>query len=125
MKIIWDDRDADIGIYKMELKFDDGSTNGITVWDYTCPYEKQRIEEDKSYAKAHPYAFEVSYCHGYSMHEVFDNSHTLEEVKVWAEDYLLNGLIEYYDNMLKDLNAAKKRAEWAKKYKETRKTGGI
>lgn len=125
MKIKWNDKDADIGFHEMELEFDDGSTRSISVWDYTCPYERKKIEEDRTYARYHPYAFEVSYCCGYSMHEVFDSTHTLEEVKIWAEDYLLDGIIAYYDDMLANLDAAKKRAEWAKQYKEKRKSGGI
>lgn len=125
MKIKWNDKDADIGFYEMELEFDDGSTRSISVWDYTCPYERKKIEEDRAYARNHPYAFEVSYCHGYSMHEVFDSTHTLEDVKIWAEDYLLDGIIAYYDDMLANLDTAKKRAEWAKQYKEKRKSGGI
>lgn len=120
MRIIWNDKDADIGFHEMKLELDDGSKRSITVWDYTCPYEKKRIAEDRSYARNHPYAFEVNYCHGYSMHEGFDDSHTLEDVKIWAEDYLLNGIIAYYDDMIADLEAARKRAEWAKNYKEAR-----
>lgn len=120
MRIKWDDKDAEIGVHEMELELDDGSTRSITVWDYTCPYEKRCIAEDRSYARNHPYAFEVSYCHGYSMHEGFDDSHTLEDVKIWAEDYLLNGIIEHYNDMLANLETAKRQAEWAEEYKKER-----
>lgn len=55
------------------------------------------------------------------MSEGFNKPMTLEEVKIWAEDYLLDMLIKTYENTLANLEKEKTRAEWAKQYKENRR----
>ncbi len=125
MKIKWNDKDADIGFHEMELELIDGTTRRMSVWDYTCPFQKEKNKNRGWGAIPESIAFKVSYCCGYSMEETFDNSYTLEDVKIWAEDYLLDMLINSYKEVLENLDRIKSMAEWAKQYKEKRKSGGI
>jgi len=120
MKLEWKNEE-DIGFYECTITEDDGDSQNICIWDYTCEWQKERKARDYSYNKEHPEAFEVSYCHGYSMRETFDSTHTLEQVKIWCEDYLLNRYINHYNNIIANLEKIKSRAEWATQFKEGRK----
>ncbi len=115
--ISWNEKDKDIGVYLLILELDEGTKREMTVWDNTCNYQKQKRANNPTYTRYNPSGFKVSYCHGYSMEEFFDDTHTLEEVKEWAENYLLDGLINRYKDLLKELDPAKRRAEWAAEYK--------
>lgn len=89
MKLEWNNKDANIGFYELELELEDGTKREIVVWDNTCEYQKRENEKDPAHARYNPSGFRVNYCHGYSMEEFFDDTHTLEEVKIWAENFLL------------------------------------
>ena len=117
LNISWDENYKDIGVYRLILELDDGTEREMTVWDNTCDYQKRENAKDPVHARYNPSGFKVSYCHGYSMEEFFDDTHTLEEVKEWAENYLLDGLINRYKDLLDELDPAKRRAEWAAEYK--------
>ena len=119
MKIEWESNE-NIGHHECILTEDDGYQQTISLTDYTCAFQRERKEKDCSYKSYHPDAYEVRYCHGYSMHEVFDESYTLEDVKIWCEDYLLNGYIDHYNHILSNLEKIKRRAEWATLFKENR-----
>lgn len=119
MKLEWRN-ETDIGFYECIVTDDDGYGQSISLWDYTCEYQSNRKATDATYCRYHPEAFEVSYCHGYSMHETFDNTHTLEQVKIWCEDYLLNKYINHYNDVIANLERIKSRAEWATQFKNNR-----
>lgn len=55
------------------------------------------------------------------MEESFPNTWTLEQVKIWAEDYLLDKYINHYKNVLEELKTLKKNAEQAQAIKESRR----
>lgn len=120
MKLEWNNKDANIGFYELELELEDGTKREIVVWDNTCEYQKRENEKDPAHARYNPRGFRVNYCHGYSMEEFFDDTHTLEEVKIWAENFLLDNLIEGYKDMLANLETARRQAEWSAAYKEAR-----
>ena len=119
MKLEWT-KDEDIGVYDCIITDDDGYQEKIHVWDYTCEYHIKRKAEDATYSRHHPNAYEVSYCHGYAMHETFDDSYTLEDVKIWCEDYLLDKYINHYNNIVANLDKIKSKAEWAIQFKNDR-----
>lgn len=120
MKLEWKNNDADIGHYDCIITDDDGYKQDISLVDYTCEYQRKRKAEDGIYKRYHPEAFEVHYCNGYSMREVFNDSHTLESVKVWCEDYLLDKYINHYNNIIANLEKIKSKAEWAIQFKKDR-----
>lgn len=120
MKLKWKNDNADIGHYNCIITDDDGYKQNIFLVDYTCEYQSKRKAEDREYKRYHPKAFEVHYCNGYSMHESFDDSHTLEFVKIWCEDYLLDNYINYYNDIIADLEKIKSKAEWAIQFKKDR-----
>lgn len=119
MKLEWRN-DEEIGYYECVVTDNDGYTEDISLWDFTCEYQKKRKQEDYAYARCHPYAYEVRYCRGYSMHETFDDSHTLEWVKVWCEDYLLDGYINHYNDIIANFEKIKSQAGWAIQFKVDR-----
>ena len=119
MKLEWRN-DEDIGFYECTVTDDDGYEQHISLWDYTCEWQSKRKAEDYAYNRCHPEAYEVSYCSGYSMHEEFDSSHTLEDIKVWCEDYLLDRYINRYNNIVAELDKIKSRADWALQFKKDR-----
>lgn len=119
MKLEWRN-DEEIGFYECTVTDDDGYTEDISIWDYTCEWQKKRKQDDYAYARCHPYAFEVRYCRGYSMHETFDDTHTLNDVKVWCEDYLLDGYINRYNEIIFNLEKIKSQAGWAIQFKVDR-----
>ena len=119
MKLEWRNEE-DIGHYKCTVTDNDGYEQHISFWDYTCEYQSNRKATDATFCRYHPEAYEVSYCHGYAMRETFDDSHTLEEVKVWCEDYLLDKYINHYNNIIANLGKIKSEAEWAIQFKNDR-----
>ena len=119
MKLEWRN-DEEIGFYECTVTDDDGYTEDISLWDYTCEWQNKRKQEDFVYLRCHPHAFEVCYCRGYSMHETFDDPYTLNDVKVWCEDYLLDGYINHYNDIMAELDKIKGRAEWARQFKKDR-----
>ena len=89
MKLEWRNEE-DIGHYECTVTDDDGYEQRISFWDYTCEYQSNKKATDAIFCRYHPEAYEISYCHGYAMRETFDDSHTLEDIKIWCEDYLLD-----------------------------------
>lgn len=86
------------------------------------PCKNGGYRKEKSFwNRYHHYDYKVYGCWGWSMSEGFNKPMTLEEVKIWAEDYLLDMLIKTYENTLANLEKEKTRAEWAKQYKENRR----
>ena len=81
MKLTWDDKNKDRGVYKLTLTTDEGSKQEITLWDYASPYRQKQLERDFRFNANFSFGFVVSYCHGYSMEESFPNTWTLEQVK--------------------------------------------
>jgi hypothetical protein len=119
MKLEWRNEE-NIGYYQCIITDDDGYKQRISVWDYTCEYQINKKANDAVYNSYHQEAFEVSYCNGCSMHESFDSSHTLEFVKIWCEDYLLDKYINHYNNIVANLEKIKSQAEWAIQFKNDR-----
>ena len=119
MKLEWEN-DEDIGHYECTLTDDYGCYENIYIWDYTCEYQRKRKAEDTIYNRHHPEAFEVGYCKGYSMHETFNDSHTLADVKIWCENYLLDKYINHYNYIVDNLEKIKNEAEWAIQFKNDR-----
>jgi DUF971 family protein len=119
MKLEWIS-DEDIGVYDCIITDDDGHREKIHMWDYTCEYHRNRKAKDVVYSRYHPNAYEVSYCSGYSMRETFDDSYTLEDIKIWCEDYLLDKYINRYNNIVANLERIKSESEWAIQFKNGR-----
>lgn len=119
MKLEWRNEE-DIGFYECTVTDNDGYEQHISLWDYTCEYQSNKKATDATFHRYHPEDYEVSYCHGYSMHKAFDDSHTLEEVKVWCEDYLLDKYINHYNDIIDNLESIKSKAEWATQFKNDR-----
>lgn len=119
MKLEWRNEE-DIGHYECTVTDDDGYEQRISFWDYTCEYQSNRKATDATYCSYHPEAYEVNYCHGYAMHETFDDSHTLKDIKIWCEDYLLDKYINHYNNIITNLKRIKSEAEWAMQFKNDR-----
>lgn len=123
MEIKWNECNADIGSYTCYLIFDDEKKRDIRVKDFTCKFEqeeKQRNPREHEYY--HPHDFEVHYCNGYSMTEYFDAPEwNLEKVKLWAEDYLLDKVIERYNQTMRDLSRIEKEALQAQEIKNLRR----
>lgn len=128
MRFEWNDQDADIGYYECILFDDDGSKlNKIVFKDYTNEWVQQ---DDKECGYKRPYSFEVNYCRGYSMHEGFDydeeyrsrpgggyqgiSTHTVDDIKCWCEEYLAQKYIDMYEEILAELDTARRRSEWFK-----------
>ena len=121
MKLEWRNEE-DIGHYECTVTDDDGYKQDISFWDYTCEWQSKRKAEDATYRRYHPDAYEVHYCHGYAMHETFDDSYTLEQIKIWCEDYLLDKYIYHYNDIIANLEKIKSKAEWATQFKNGRLT---
>ena len=119
MKLEWENEE-DIGYYECTVTDNDGYEQRISFWDYTYEYQSNRKATDATFCRYHPEAYEVSYCHGYAMHETFDDSRTLEWVKIWCEDYLLDKYINHYNNIIANLERIKSEAEWAIQFKNDR-----
>lgn len=128
MEFVWNDRDADIGLYECALLDDDGSKlDEIIFKDYTNEWVKQN---DKENGYKRPYSFEVNYCRGSSMYKGFDHdegyrsrpgggyqgvsTHTVDDIKCWCEEYLAQKYIDVYEEMMSKFNTAKRRAECLK-----------
>ena len=122
-KLIWDEEFADIGSYHCELRLEEGFRYSIGVNDNTCAFQQEQAQKNPvTWKHYHPYDYEVNGAFGgWSMSEGFNKPMTLEEVKIWAEDYLLDILINTYETTLANLSKEKERAEWAKQYKENRR----
>lgn len=119
MKIKWNNNDADIGSYTCYLIFDDGKKVDIWVKDYTCEFEQEESKKNRYY---NSHNFKVHFCNGFSMTEYFDAPEwSLEKVKLWAEDYLLDKLIERYTHALKELPQIEKEALQAQEIKNLRR----
>lgn len=119
MKLEWRNEE-DIGHYECTVTDDDGYEQRISFWDYTCEYQSNKKATDAIFCRYHPEAYEISYCHGYAMRETFDDSHTLEDIKIWCEDYLLDKYINHYNNIIANLERIKSEAEWAIQFKNDR-----
>lgn len=119
MKLEWRN-DEVTGYYQCTVTDDDGYEQYISLWDYTCEWQRKKKAEDYAYNRCHPNDYEVSYCHGYSMHETFDLPKTLVDVKTWCEDYLLDKYINRYNQLIADFDKIKSQAEWAIQFKNGR-----
>lgn len=122
-KFVWNEEFADIGSYHCELQLEEGYTLSIGVKDNTCAYEQEQKKKNPvAWNRYHHYDYKVYGCWGgWLTSEGFNKPMTLEEVKIWAEDYLLDMLIKTYENTLANLEKERTRAEWAKQYKENRR----
>ena len=122
LRFEWNDS-SEIGHYECILLDGDNKIDEITFWDYTCKYHQK---SDKKNRFHRPYAFKVHWCNGWSMSEGFDPdpeynkkygyqgvaTHSVDDVKRWCENWLADGYIEAYNNMLKELDTARRRAVW-------------
>lgn len=116
MKLTWDNSGGEIGVYICTLAIDDHAAHRIYITDFDCEYRKQCGD----FEKFKPVRFRVSFCHGFSMTKDLDDTYTLESAKVWAEDFLLNMLIDSYEDAARTLETMRGRAEWAKNFKAAR-----
>lgn len=113
-----------ISYYKCYLYDDDGKElDEIYFHDYSTPYE---VEEAKKNYWKRPYAYEVGYCHGYSMSHGFDydddyydyfgyrgkKTHTVADIKKWCENYLASKYIIDYEAELEKLQERKRKSDW-------------
>lgn len=123
MKLYWEKNGMSvIGSYECVLELEDNYKLHIGICDYTCKFQREEAKKNPvTFKRYHPYAFEVDFCQGYSMHKGFDETWTLEEVKVWAENYLLDKLINEYNHMKETIGLAEQRAIWAQEFKNARK----
>lgn len=123
MKLEWEEKDKNIGSYTCYLIFDDGKKVDIWVKDYTCQFEQEeRKKNPRDWDYYNTHNFEVHFCNGFSMTEYFDAPEwSLEKVKLWAEDYLLDKLIERYTYALKELPQLEKEALQAQEIKNLRR----
>ena len=119
MKLEWRNEE-NIGYHECTIIDDDGYHEDIHIWDYTCEYHIKQKENDAAYSRYHPAAYEIGYCKGYLMHETFDDSHTLKDVKIWCEDYLLDKYINHYNEIVANFEKIKSKAEWAIQFKNDR-----
>lgn len=127
LKFVWED-DPEIGYYECLLLEDGKAIDNITFWDYTCEYTQK---SDKKSMYYRPYAFKVSWCHGYSMSEGFDYdenyrkhsdggyqgncTHTVNDIKRWCEEWIAQRYINSYKRTVEQLNDMKKKHDWFKK----------
>lgn len=124
MKLEWNDDYADVGTYSLTITLDSGREVYLNVRDYcTCPYQQaQKVKNPREFGHYHPYDFEVDFCMGWSMQKGFNApEYDLEKVKIWAEDFLLDGLIKNYKETLTELEELKINAEQAQAIKDTRR----
>ena len=129
MRFEWKDRTY--GFHECTLYDGDNKIDDICFWDYTSEFH-QRSDKENRYER--PYAFVVSWCHGWSMEQGFDYdedynhhadergwriggyqgncTHTVDDIKKWCEEWLAQRYIESYNDMLARLETTKRRAEW-------------
>lgn len=76
MKLYWEENEfAEIGSYSCVLELNEKHRFTIGVHDYTCPFQRDQREKDPiRFDHYHPFAYEVDYCCGYSMHKGFDET---------------------------------------------------
>ena len=142
MNLRFEWEDEDYGFHKCRLYDGKKEIDNICFWDYTSEFH-QRDDRENGYTR--PYSFEVSWCCGWSMRHGFDYdedyakhydekclpvrhiakggyqgncTHTVDDIKNWCEEWLAQGYIEHYENILNELDEAKRRADWfrSKKY---------
>lgn len=124
MKLEWNDDYADVGTYSLTITLDSGREVYLNVRDYySCPYQQtQKAKNPREFEYYHPYDFEVDFGMGWSMQKGFNApEYDLEKVKIWAEDFLLDGLIKNYKETLAELEELKINAEQAQAIKDTRR----
>ena len=136
MNLRFEWEDEDYGFHKCRLYDGKNEIDNICFWDYTSEFH-QRDDRENGYTR--PYSFEVSWCCGWSMRHGFDYdedyakhydekclpirhiakggyqgncTHTVDDVKNWCEEWLAQGYIEHYENILNELDEAKRRADW-------------
>lgn len=130
MEFKWIDN-VNIGEYTCNLYDGDEKINDINFTDYTSEFH-QRVDKKEGYKRS--YSFEVRWCNGWSMHEMFDYdadyrnhtdengkvvggyqgncTHTVDDIKRWCENWLAQRyLASYYDTLAK-LDKMKARADW-------------
>ena len=117
MKVVWDERESDIGHYKMWFETDDGQKlPDSEIWfdDYTCDYLKNYPYRNERYANV---AFEWCWCHGWSHSECYklDENLTLEQAKMRAVRWVAQRYIDNYESCLEAIKKLKPIAEWAEK----------
>ena len=124
MEFEWNDHDAEIGYHELFL-FDDDGTRLEDMWlrDCSVPW---MVEHDTKARICRPYAYEIGYCNGYSMHDSFDYDpgseetwgyqgtpeHSLDDIKRKCEEYLAGLYIQAFDDAVATLETKKRRAEW-------------
>lgn len=133
MKFYWKD-DVENGSYECLLYDGDEKINDIYFKDYSN-YFNQTF--DKKHGFTRPYAYEVSWCHGWSMRKGFDYdeqydehyeeqdgsiiriggyqgncTHTVQDIKRWCETWLAKKYIDNYKQIVENFEKAKERAKW-------------
>ena len=131
IKFSWDHSGNVIGRHECLLYEDDKIIDSIRLIDYTCE-SRQRVDRENGYVR--PYAFEVTWCHGWRMKQGFDydkdyDNHFDEKGKViggyqgncthrildiyrWCENWLAQRYLRDYYETLEDIKKMKERAEW-------------
>ena len=132
----WDDSSADIGHYRCNCyEIDDVTKNKVKIddiyfTDYTNAWQQKDAIENHYYR---PCAFEVSWCHGWSMNESFgydkdyrtrkdENGNniygyngtcdrTVNDIKTWCEEWIAQRHINNYEKILAELEELRQRAE--------------
>jgi len=128
MKFVWDDTDADIGWYDCVLIDEDVTINKISFKDFTNAFQQENANEYHIY---NAYSFEVSFGgsrKGFDYDSAYRNhrdeygkrmygyngvcTHTVKDIKRWCEEYLASIYIKTYNEMINNLDTAKRRASW-------------
>lgn len=129
MRFKWEDKDY--GFHECTLYDGDNKIDDICFWDYTSKFH-QRDDKENRYER--PYAFKVSWCHGWSMERGFDYdenyknhvdergwriggyqgkcTHTVDDIKKWCEEWLAQRHIGNYKDMSARLETVEWRAKW-------------
>lgn len=139
MRFEWEDEDY--GFHECTLYDGDKKIDDICFLDYTSEFHQR---DDKEYRYERPYAFVVSWCHGWSMEQGFDYdkdynkhwdedalkengwyvptgsyqgncTHTVDDIKRWCEEWLAQRYIKRYKDILAEIDTVKSRAEWFEK----------
>lgn len=130
-KLRFEWKDTDYGYHECILYEGDKEINDIYFNDYTTEFNQKSDKENK-YKR--PYAFEVGWCHGWSMSEGFDYdenydehrddngyriggyqgkcTHTVDDIKKWCENWLAQQYLSRYYKTLENLEQLKQRAMW-------------
>ena len=122
LRFEWTDY-ADTGYYSGALFDGEEPIDNVSFYDFTCDFNRRY---DERFCIYRAYAFEVHWgsCRSddqnFDFYEDWDKSygyngtaaHTVNDIKRWCENRMAERCIETYETMLKDLDTARRRAEW-------------